>query len=152
MTEQEIADAAQKLMQGTTPLKELKGITNDELEAVYSVGFNFYRTGRFDDADKIFRFLVMFDHLNAKFWFAMGAVQQAKKDFAHAVSSYAYCSFLDLSNPKPQYHAAECFMSMGDAKNALSSLEALEEFCPKNTDLGREYLAKAAELKAKLAQ
>lgn len=151
MTEQEISDAAKKLVQEGATMKELKGITNAELEAVYSVGFNFYRTGRFDDADKIFRFLVMFDHLSAKYWFALGAVQQAKKDFVHAVTSYAYCSFLDLSNPKPQLHAAECFMAMGDTENALGSLEALEQYCPKTTDLGREYLAKAAALKEKLA-
>ena len=78
----------------------------------------------------------------------MGAVRQVKKDFTGAVQAYGYASFLDLKNPKPQLHAAECFLAMGDKDNALSCLAALEEYCPKNSDLGREYRAKAAELKA----
>lgn len=146
ITETAIKEAAQKFLEGST-IKELKGITNQELEAVYSLAFNYYRTGKFDEAEKLFNFLALFDHLNPKFWMGVGAVRQVKKDFSGAVQAYGYASFLDISNPKPQIHAAECFLAMGDKRNAASSLEALEHFCPKDTDLGREYRAKAAELR-----
>jgi hypothetical protein len=36
---------------------------------------------------------------------------------------------------------------MGDRANALSALAALEMFAPEDTDAGREYRAKAEELK-----
>ena len=72
------------------------------------------------------------------------------KRYGEAITAYGYASFLDLENPKPQYLAAECFAAMGDKDNALSALAALETYCPKGTELGREYLAKAAELKADL--
>ena len=124
-------------------MKELKGISNEELEAVYSLAFGYYQTGKYDEAFKLFQFLVLFDHLNAKFWFGLGAVQQVMKDYKGALTSYGYCSFLDLKNPKPQLHSAECFIALGDKTNALSALEALNEFCPKDTDVGREYRAKA---------
>ena len=114
---------------------------------MYSLAFNYYRTGKFDEAEKLFNFLALFDHLNPKFWMGVGAVRQVKKDFSGAVQAYGYASFLDLSNPKPQLHAAECFLAMGDKRNAASSLEALDQYCPKDTDLGREYRAKAAELR-----
>ena len=146
LTEAEIADAAKKFLDGST-IKELKGITNDEMEAVYSLAFNYYRTGKFEEAEKLFNFLALFDHLNPKFWMGVGAVRQVKKDFPGAVQAYGYASFLDLKNPKPQLHAAECFLAMGDKRNAASSLEALDHFCPKDTALGREYRAKAAELR-----
>ena len=74
-----IAEAAKKFANGAT-LKEVRGITNDELEAVYSLGFGYYNTGKYEDAQKIFEFLVLFDHLNTKYWFALGAVQQARKN------------------------------------------------------------------------
>jgi hypothetical protein len=70
-----------------------------------------------------------------------------KKAFDGAITAYAYASFLDIHNPKPQYHAAECYLAKGDRANALSSLAALEAFAPEDTDVGREYRAKAAELK-----
>ena len=146
ITETAIKEAAKKFLEGST-IKELRGITNQELEAVYSLAFNYYRTGKFDEAEKLFDFLALFDHLNPKFWIGVGAVRQVKKDFSGAVQAYGYASFLDISNPKPQIHAAECFLAMGDRRNAASSLEALEHFCPKDTDIGREYRAKAAELR-----
>ena len=148
ITNDKIAEAAEKFANGFATMRELKGITKAEMEAVYSVGFNMYRTGRYDDAEKIFRFLVLFDHLEPKYWLGVGAVQQVRKDYQGAIASYGYASFLDLSNPKPQFHAAECFLAMGDKVNAASALIALDKYCPPETSAtGREYRAKAAELR-----
>ena len=77
ITEEKIAAAAKSFANGAT-LKEVRGITNDELEAVYSLGFGYYTTGKFEEAQKLFEFLVLFDHLSTKYWFALGAVQQAR--------------------------------------------------------------------------
>ena len=151
ITKEQIEAAAKKLMEGYT-LSAVKGISENELEAVYSVGFNFYQTGRLEDAQKIFSFLVMFNHLSPKFWMGLGAVYQVKKEFDQALTAYGYASFLDLTDPRPQFHAAECFWAKGDRTNALSALAALEEFAPANVELGREYRTKAAELKAKIEQ
>ena len=151
ITEDRIAEAAKKFANGAT-MKEVRGITNEELEAVYSLGFSYYNTGKFEEAQKLFEFLVLFDHLSTKYWFALGAVQQARKDYQKAISSYGYSSFLDLENPKPQFHAAECYLALGDKGNAASAIMALEEYCPKGTDLGREYRAKAAELRKSIGE
>ena len=148
ITKDTIAEAAEKFATGFATMRELKGITKAEMEAVYSVGFNMYRTGRYDDAEKIFRFLVLFDHLEPKYWMGVGAIQQVRKDYQGAIASYGYASFLDLANPKPQLHAAECFLAMGDKVNAASALLALDKYCPPaTTPVGREYRAKAAELR-----
>ena len=152
ITKEQIEKAAEKFIKDGATLKEVKGITNDELEAVYSLGFGYYRTGKFDEAEKLFQFLVLFDHLSSKYWFALGAVQQAQKDYEKAIASYGYSSFLDLENPKPQFHAAECCLALGDKANAASAIMALEHYCPANTDLGREYRAKAAELRKKIGE
>ena len=143
-----IAERVKSIMKDGATLKQLKGITNAELEAVYSLAFGYYRTAKFDEALKLFQFLVLFDHLNKKYWMGLGAVQQVLKDYQNAVVSYGYCSFLDLENPKPQLHAAECFLALGDKRSAASALYALNEYCPTNTDVGREYRAKAQKLRA----
>ena len=88
ITKEQIEEAAKKFIKDGATLKEVKGITNDELEAVYSLGFGYYRTGKFDEAEKLFQFLVLFDHLSSKYWFALGAVQQAQKDYEKAIASY----------------------------------------------------------------
>lgn len=147
-----IAEGVRTLIEKGSTLKQLKGVTNAELEAVYSLAFGYYQTGKYDEALKLFQFLVLFDHLNKKYWMGLGAVQQVLKDFQDAVVSYGYCSFLDLKNPKPQLHAAECFLALGDKRSAASAIFALEEFCPKDTDIGREYRAKAAKIREKLGE
>lgn len=151
-TEEQIAEAAKKFVKDGATLKEVKGITNDELESVYSLGFGYYRTGKFEDAQKLFEFLVLFDHLNSKYWFALGAVQQAQKDYQKAIASYGYSSFLDLENPKPQYHAAECYLALGDKSNAASAIMALEQYAPQGNELGREYREKAAALRKTIGE
>lgn len=146
-----ILDAVAQLIPDVTTIRDLKGISTAEMEAIYSIGFNFYNTGRLDDAEKVFRFLVLFDHMTPKYWIGLGAVQQVKKEYAKAVSSYGYASFLDLKNPKPQYFAAECFLAMGDGENALSALAALKQYAPENTEEGALYREKAAELEKRIA-
>ena len=152
ISQEQIAEAARKFVSDYATLGELKGISRQELEAVYSLGFTHYRTGRYEDASKLFQFLVLFDHLNPKYWLALGAVQQVAKDYKGAIASYGYASFLDLENPKPQLHAAECFLALGDKENAVSAILALEEYCPSDTESGREYRAKAAALRKQIGE
>lgn len=142
-----IEEAAKKIAGEMSTVRELKGITDAEMEAVYSLGFNYYRTGNVENAEKVFKFLVIFDHFNPKYWIGMGAVLQVKKQFHGAIAAYAYASFLDIRDPKPQYHAAECYLAAGDRENAASALAALERFAPADTQRGREYREKAAALK-----
>ena len=146
-----IKDVAKKLFEDGATLGELKGITPRELNAVYQMGLGFYNTGRYDDAEKVFTFLVMFDHLEPKYWTAVGAVQQVKKNFEKAKAAYTQAALLDIHGPKPQYYAAECFLALGQKDDALASLDTLLEYCNGTDEVTREFRAKAEELKKKIA-
>ena len=146
----EIKDVAKKLFQDGATLGELKGITPRELNAVYQMGLGFYNTGRYDDAEKVFSFLVMFDHLEPKYWLAAGAVQQVKKNFEKAKAAYVQAAMLDIRNPKPQYYVAECYLALGQKDDALASLETLLEYCNGQDEVTKEFRAKAEALKKKI--
>ncbi len=146
-----LQDMAKKVFQEGATLGELKGITPRELNAVYQMGLGFYNTGRFDDAEKVFTFLVTFDHLESKYWMAAGAVQQVKKEFEKAKSCYVQASMLDIHSPKPQYYVAECYLALGQKDDALASLDTLLEYCNGTDEVTREFRAKAEELKKKIA-
>ncbi len=146
-----IKEVAKKLFEDGATLGELKGITPRELNAVYQMGLGFYNTGRYDDAEKVFTFLVMFDHLEPKYWTAVGAVQQVKKNFEKAKSCYVQASMLDIHSPKPQYYVAECYLALGQKDDALASLDTLLEYCNGTDEVTREFRAKAEELKKKIA-
>lgn len=134
-----------------TTVRELKGISDREIESIYAMGVDFYRGGNYADAEKIFRFLTVFEHTSSKYWTAMGSVQQVQGRYDAAIKAYQMASFLDLHNPKPMYYAAECFVKAGDLDNARKALASLEQYGPTDTEAGRRFRAKGEELKARIA-
>lgn len=147
ITEEKIAAVLKEIGDGAT-LRALRGISDEEMEAIYAMGVNFYKAGNYGDAEKVFKFLTMFDHLSSRYWTAMGSLRQAQRKFADAITAYKLASFLDLENPKPMYYAAECLLALGQKTEALDALAAVEHYVPNTTEKGRTYLAKAAALKA----
>ncbi len=146
VTEEKIVAALKEFGDGAT-LREMRGLSNEEMEAIYSMGVNFYKAGNYEDAEKVFRFLVMFDHLSSRYWTAMGSLRQVQRKFEQALEAYKFASFLDLKNPKPMYYAAECYLALGQKAEALMALAALAEYVPGTTDNGRTYLAKGVQLR-----
>lgn len=144
-TDEQLEDMLRKMMDFAT-VREFKGISDKELEAFYSWGLGFYKGGRYEDAEKIFRLLVILEHTSSRFWTALGGVQQVQRRFNEAVSSYRVATVLDIRNPKPMYYAAQCFLALGDRVNARSALLSLATYAPKDTETGRKFLAKGAAL------
>lgn len=119
------------LTQGAT-FKQLKGFTEDEMEAVYSVAYNLFQNGKLDDAEKVFRFLCFFDHLSQKYWLGLGACRKALKNFAGAIDCFGLAGMLDLKDPRPAVQAAECHIQLGNRDEALSALNAAIGFGGEN--------------------
>ena len=147
-----LKDLEQALENGLTTLRETKGMTDDEMEAIYALAFNFYQTGNLEKAETLFRFLVMFDHLNVKYWLGMGAVHQVKKDYKKAIEAYALVvTALEFNNVKASYYAAECHLALGDRVNAQSAIEHVKHCADVKTETGRSFLAKAKHLEKVIA-
>ncbi len=72
ITEKQIEEIANRFLTQGATFKELKGISDEELEAIYAVGHNLFTTGRYEDAEDAFRLLCFLDHLNKKFWLGLG--------------------------------------------------------------------------------
>lgn len=142
----EVASTAMKMMNGVTTVADVRGIGRAELEAAYSVGSGFYRTGRYEDAEKIFYFLCIMEHTCPKYWTALGAVRQVRKEFKEAITAYAAAAMFDLHLPKPHFYAAECALAMGDFDSAESGCRTLLAFCPAGVGSNDEFRAKAEKL------
>ena len=121
-------------------VKDAHGIEDKEMEAVYAVGYNLYKAGKLDDALKVFRFLVFFDHLEKKYWMGLGATQHLQGKYEDAINAYSYAALLDMEDPRAALHAAECHLAMGNKVEAESALNAVLEFAPSSsgTDKYRE--------------
>jgi len=142
---------AKLLEQGMTTLAEAKGIKAEELESVYSLALDFYRTGRYKDAETLFRFLTVYCHTEKRYQLGYGAVLQVQRRFDEAIATYARITLLlDAKWVKPSYYAAECYLAKGDKTQAMSAIEYVRECADKTTEEGRKYLGKAEELARKI--
>jgi len=127
----------------------MKGITHAEMETIYSVGLSYYKTGNYEQAGKLFRFLCFFDHVNSKFWTAQGGVYQATRQFEQAVQAYQFAIFLDCQNARAIYYLAECYAAIDQPETAIAMTALLEHVGVKG-DVQRVFLEKAKALRARL--
>ena len=144
-------NAAKSLMKGE-PFKMARGISDEELNAVYSLAYSYYSTGRYDEALKLFKFLVLFDHMSQKYWIGLGSAHQMLKNYDEAIAAYVQASLFDLENPKPIYYAAICHLAKGDKVQAASAVCAIEMFCTKKDPKTAPFIEKAAALRAALGE
>lgn len=111
-------------------LKDAHNISDKEMEAIYSVGYNLYESGKYDDGLKVFKFLCFFDHLEKKYWLGLGAVNQMLKKYNDAVNAYSMAAMLDIDDPAPAMHAADCLLLTGNKEKAESALNFVLEMTP----------------------
>lgn len=134
--------------QGVATVRDVKGIGDEEMDAVYTVAYNHYTVGRYEDAESIFNFLVMLDHLNETYWMGLGACRQAQKKFKEALTAYQHVvGNLNVENYKAAYYAAECLLGLGDKENAAKALDTVKIYADVKTPEGREFAVKANKLK-----
>lgn len=104
-------------------LGEIYNYTEQDYEVVYNLGHNLYSQGRYLDAMKAFSFLVMHNQFERRFHNAMASSLQMLKMYNDAIQFYSMASVMDLTDPKPTYHTAECMIPLGMYAEALQALE-----------------------------
>src|ERR1051325_10764557 len=87
--EVDIAAITLQVLEGKTTVGEQRGLSAQQLEAGYAMAYNFYHQKKFADAEKAFRFLVFYNHLDRRFWKGLGASLHMQKDYGGAVQAYA---------------------------------------------------------------
>jgi type III secretion system low calcium response chaperone LcrH/SycD len=114
------------LMSGAA-YRELAGLTEDEMEAIYGVAWRAYEQGEYDDAERTFRVLCLYDHLADRYWLGLGACRQARHDFEGAIQAYSALAEIGSRTPLAPLRAAECYIALGMVEEAASALDAALE-------------------------
>lgn len=104
--------------------KELKEMSDDSMEAVYSVAYNLYEGGKYEEAIKIFQFLCFYDHYCKKYFIGFGACLRMQKKYDKAIQVLGYACALDTSDPQPVMYIGDCLLAAGDTDAAGLAYEA----------------------------
>lgn len=106
-------------------LKDLRGISDESMEAIYAVAYHLYAAGNFKRALSLFEFLCFYDHFERKYWMALGACRQMLKQYKAAIGCYAYAAMLDVDDPQPHFNAGDCYMALGEKNPAKMAFQAV---------------------------
>ncbi len=112
-------------MESGANLSVAKGFTEAEMENVYSVAYNFSQQEKFQEAKTLFRFLALYGHMEPTYWMGLAISQQALGEYEEAIKAYAMVYFLDMDNPVPMFHAAQCHIKNKDYEAAQAALDSL---------------------------
>lgn len=102
---------------------QLKNIDKRQLEAVYTVGLHHYEAARYKDARLAFAFCVQNDHIEKRYYNALAGSFKMLRQPAEALKYYTVASMLDIKDPMPTFHTAECLIAMGMVAEAKEALE-----------------------------
>ncbi len=108
--------------------KELKNLSEESMEAIYSVAFNLYQGGRYEESKKVFQFLCFYDHYNKKYFLGLGACQMMEQDFETAVELFSFASALDTDDPRAMLYIGDCHMAMGKPAAAKVAYETAADW------------------------
>lgn len=131
---------------GVTTMAEIKGISPEDLEGIYKIGHTYYMTGKMEEAESLFYMLCVISHTNPKYWEALGAVRQVRKEYDEAIKAYVAAALYDMNRPKPHYYSAECNLVLGDLDAAESGIVSLLDLCPAGTPENDKFRAKGEAL------
>lgn len=128
VSDEDLARISIDLLENGKTIRELKGLSRDNLEAVYQVAYQTYTSGSYEQAYKIFRFLCFFDHLEFKYWLGLGSCRQMLGQYEEAIESYTFAMLLNSDDPRPPLYAADCHLALGNREAAISGLTAALEW------------------------
>ncbi|WP_097139913.1 MULTISPECIES: type III secretion system translocator chaperone SicA [unclassified Pseudomonas] len=117
----------QAVLEGAT-LKDLRGISNEQMESLYAFAHEFYEQGRLDDAEKFFHFLCIYDFYNPQYWMSLAAVNQLKQNYKKAVDLYAVAFAHGKHDYRPMLYTGQCQLALGRAGKAKLCFEYVLEY------------------------
>ncbi|MFW1471974.1 SycD/LcrH family type III secretion system chaperone VcrH [Vibrio parahaemolyticus] len=108
-------------------LKMLHDVSADTIEHIYAVGYNFFQSGKIEQAAKVFQLLSMLDHYQARFFIGLGAARQELSEYLQAIDAYSYAALVDINDPRPPFHSAECHLKLEQLTEAESGFYSAKE-------------------------
>lgn len=110
-------------------LKDINVLPSETLGDIYANAYDFYQSGRLDDAETFFRFLCIYDFYNPDYLMGMGAVFHLKKQYAQACDLYAVAFALAKGDYRPVFYTGQCQLALNDRGKARQCFETVLERC-----------------------
>ncbi|MDD7805459.1 MAG: SycD/LcrH family type III secretion system chaperone [Endozoicomonas sp. (ex Botrylloides leachii)] len=118
--------------------KDLKNMSEEAMEAIYSVAYSLYESAKYDESLKIFQFLCFYDHFNKKYFMGLGACQQMLKNYDSAMEIFSFVTVLDSEDPRSMVYLGDCYLALGKNKKAEESYKTAIIWSADNPEYDQE--------------
>ena len=136
-----IKDSAKKMSETFTPLLTkgvplyiTRGLTKEDLDALYIIAYNLYSEKKYQEAVQIFETIAFYNHFDRRGWMGTAACYQMLGRYSDAIISYSSASLIDVQDPLPIFHSVECYIALKRYPEALSALEAILTLTKNNSE------------------
>lgn len=137
-----LVDVALLLSKGNT-LANLANVSDEQMESLYALAYQYYNAQNYADALKIFKILAIYDSADERFFMGIASCEQGLGNYESAADFYSLaCALGGLIDPKPMYYCAICLLKVNQKDRAKVALES-------TTIMGREGNKSDAEFKEK---
>ena len=141
VSQEQLQNVINDVMTGQKTIQEVKGLSDEQMEAIYSMGYNLYQNAKYEDATQVFTWLTMLNPFQSKYWMGLGGALQMSKDFDWALQTYAMAAVVgEPRYPTPHLHAGECYMSKGDLDEAVKGFKMAMDFSEGNDKYKKVHL------------
>ncbi len=113
-----------RFLEDKTSLAELKGITRRQLYQLAEAGHIKFKHGRIDEAEKIFRGLLVLDHRNAYFHAMMGAIHQKSQRSVEAIVEYSQALRLNRRDVTSMVNRGEIYLRHKNYRRAAEDFRS----------------------------
>lgn len=121
-------------MNGLITLQELEGISDEEMETIYALGYNFFTYGKYDAAKDIFTGLTAYAPYTSHYWRALGAVNQQLKDYGEAIAAYDMAIANDETDVVSYVYRGESNILSSNVEAGLHDLEKVLQVGPSHPE------------------
>eukprot|EP01036_Dinobryon_divergens_P011385 gene11385-15318_t len=117
-------NSAQAMLEHGVTLADLRGISGDELDALYQIAHADYTAGQYLSALAVALQLVQHSPIEARYQFLYALCLQQVGQPKSALNHYAVAWALDRTNAALTFHMGECHAALGDLEAATDAFEA----------------------------
>lgn len=90
---------------------------------IHTYVYDFHRRGELEQAERLFRFLCIYDFYNPDYLMGMAAVFQLKAQYAQASEIYAIAHTLAKDDYRALFHAGHCHLALRETVKARQCFE-----------------------------
>lgn len=105
------------------PIKELIGISDQVVRALYRSAAQIYNDGHYQEAAAAFTVVSLMEVPAYDAWVGLGNAEFQCQRYQSALIAYAMAVWSDPSNPMSHFYSAHCYEALKQYENALNTLD-----------------------------